>query len=72
MSPAFINRFDVIVFENQLEDLNNDELKNFIKFLLDNYKYINTLYCEESEENTINEEDLKKIQNFENENDDEL
>jgi hypothetical protein len=57
MSPAFINRFDVIVFENQLEDLNNDELKNFIKFLLDNYKYINTLYYGESEENTINEED---------------
>ena len=36
MSPAFVNRFDVIVLEDQLESINEDEKKELIKFLLIN------------------------------------
>ena len=36
MSPAFVNRFDVIVLENQIESLNEEEKKELIKFLLIN------------------------------------
>ena len=36
MSPAFINRFDVIVLEDQIESLNEKEKKELIKFLLIN------------------------------------
>ncbi len=44
MSPSFINRFDVFVFENQLEGLNDNDLSSFIKFLLNHIKYRNILY----------------------------
>ena len=30
MSPAFVNRFDVIVLENQLENLSDSQMKDFI------------------------------------------
>ena len=33
MSPAFANRFDVIVFEDELESINEEEKKELIKFL---------------------------------------
>ena len=33
MSPAFINRFDVIVLENQIENINEDNLLNLISYL---------------------------------------
>jgi len=33
MSPAFVNRFDVIVFEDQLEPKNEEKKKEIIKFL---------------------------------------
>jgi len=36
MSPAFVNRFDVIVLEDQLESIKEDEKKELIKFLLIN------------------------------------
>ena len=36
MSPAFVNRFDVIVLENQIESLNEEKKKELIKFLLIN------------------------------------
>ena len=36
ISPAFINRFDVIVLEDQIESLNEEDKKELIKFLLIN------------------------------------
>ena len=33
MSPAFINRFDVIVLENQIEKISDENLENLISFL---------------------------------------
>ena len=33
MSPAFINRFDVIVLENQIENINENNLLNLISYL---------------------------------------
>ena len=33
MSSAFLNRFDVIVLENQFEKINQTELKNLIQLL---------------------------------------
>jgi len=38
MSPAFINRFDVIVLENQLENIRKEEMISLISLLM-NYKY---------------------------------
>ena len=35
MSPAFVNRFDVIVLEDQLDGLNDQELKNLITILFE-------------------------------------
>ena len=36
MSPAFVNRFDFIVLEDQIESLNEEDKKELIKFLLIN------------------------------------
>ncbi len=36
MSPAFVNRFDVIVLEDQKELLNKEDKKELMKFLLIN------------------------------------
>ena len=36
MSPAFVNRFDVIVLEDQIESLNEEDKKESMKFLLIN------------------------------------
>ena len=35
MSPAFVNRFDMIVLEDQLNDLNEEDLKNLIIILFE-------------------------------------
>ena len=69
MSPAFINRFDVIVFENQLEGLSDNDLSSFIKFLLNNIKYQNILYKNlyGDEENEISEEATKKLDSVDKE-----
>ena len=48
MTPAFINRFEVVVLENQLNNLTDDDLMKLIKFefdffqkeLMDNFNYI--------------------------------
>lgn len=36
MSPAFVNRFDVIVLEDKMESITEEEKKELIKFLLIN------------------------------------
>ena len=35
MSPVFLNRFDIIILENQLKKINEDEFRKLIKILLD-------------------------------------
>ena len=59
MSPAFVNRFDVIVLEDQLESIKEDEKKELIKFLL-----INS-YKENKVKNIISKQE--EIQEKENE-----
>ena len=34
MSPAFLNRFDIIALENQLEEIKKDEFNNLVTILL--------------------------------------
>ena len=46
MSPAFLNRFDIISLENQLEDINTEKLKKLTEALLN---------CEEEKEEDKNE-----------------
>lgn len=46
MSPAFLNRFDIISLENQLKDINTAKLKKLTEALLN---------CEEEEEEDKNE-----------------
>ena len=66
MSPAFVNRFDVIVLENQIESLNEEEKKELIKFLLINSYQENKIKAIiqkqekeiEKEKNEINQEFL--------------
>ena len=36
MSPAFINRFDIIYLEDQLIEMEDSQIKEFISFLLNN------------------------------------
>ena len=64
MTPAFINRFEVIVLENQLSNLNDDDLMNLIKFEFDFFKkeLINNI-------NYIKKNDDKIKQKNKNEND---
>ena len=33
MSPAFLNRFDIIVLENQLQKLSEEDLKKTNKYI---------------------------------------
>jgi MoxR-like ATPase len=79
MSPAFVNRFDVIVLEDQMESINEDEKKELIKFLLINsYKEnrIKSIISKQEEvkekenEPEINEEliniDFNAVQDVEN------
>ena len=37
ISPAFVNRFEVIVLEDQLKGLGDSKIKNFIQFLCNKY-----------------------------------
>ncbi len=79
MSPAFVNRFDVIVLENQLEKLNDSQISQLIANLFisferipkkqkeeNNYKKKEILYIEE-DNNEENEEAEIKNANDNNE-----
>ena len=53
MSPAFLNRFDIITLENQLEDFSNEKLNNLVKVLIGNIwekKELNKAQEKEEEE----------------------
>ena len=71
MSPSFVNRFDIIVLEDQLECLSEDEKKELIKFLLINSyneEKIRILKEKLKKENEIEEEeDSDKIEQKNNE-----
>ena len=60
MSPAFVNRFDVIVLEDQIESLNEEDKKELIKFLLINSYKENKIkdIIKKQEKNEINKEFL--------------
>jgi len=58
MSPAFINRFDVIVLENQLENIKKEGMISLISLLM-NYKYIS------NQEQKSDSEDLSDIESDE-------
>ena len=61
LSPAFINRFDVIVLEDQLKEINKneEELKKLFEVLLENAKnqYLERKQIEKSENDTYNNQD---------------
>ena len=40
MSPAFVNRFDVIVLENQLEDISDEKLSELISYFMLSFERI--------------------------------
>lgn len=55
MSPAFINRFDIVALENQLEDITDDELKGLIEFLMKIKVSVPIKNIEKKENNNDNE-----------------
>ena len=61
LSPAFINRFDVILLEDQLKEINQneEELKKLFEVLLENAKnqYLESKLKEKSENDTNNNQD---------------
>ena len=78
MSPAFVNRFDVIVLENQLENLNDTQLGELISNLFisferipqkirkinTNEKFENELQIVEEDNNEENEEEHEEVENI--------
>ena len=63
MSPSFVNRFDVIVLEDQLKSINENEKKELIRFLLINScdkNKLNEIKCYKEKKN-------EKINTFEEE-----
>ena len=69
MSPAFINRFEVIVLEDQLIGLNDDNFKELIKFefnYFQNELYKNHKYKNEADKKK--KEKYKKLEIFEDNN----
>ena len=55
MSPAFLNRFDIINLENQLDYINEDEFNNLIQILLENEQENNRTIYEENAKDIIEE-----------------
>ena len=74
MSPDFINRFNVIVLEDQLENLDDDSKKSLVKFLLVNSYNENRIHQtikeqEQKEKNNGTDEKLdKELENINFEN----
>jgi MoxR-like ATPase len=53
MSPAFVNRFDVIVLENQLEDITDESLSELITYFMLSFERIPKKKIEIKEKNRI-------------------
>ena len=53
MSPAFVNRFDVIVLENQLEDITDENLAELIAYLMLSFERIPKKKVETKAKNKI-------------------
>ena len=74
MSPAFVNRFDIIVLEDQLNGLSDEQLKELIKILFKNSKEkIVKVSLEKINNKNYNDHDLDEnfknpINNINNEN----
>ena len=70
MSPAFVNRFDVIVLENQLENLNDNELEKLISNIFVSFDRIPEKKIkneeEENEEESAKNKLIKRIEKKEN------
>ena len=69
MSPAFVNRFDVIVLENQLEDITDDKLNELITYFMLSFERIPKKKIEIKEkyniklnEDSSSEEEQKEIE----------
>ena len=58
MSPAFVNRFEVIVLEDQLTDLDDNKFKELINFEFNYFQ--KELYLNFEYKNEIDEENIKK------------
>ena len=67
MSPAFVNRFDIIVLENQIENINLDEFGILVQFLMNQSNIFHNeekrdKELEEQEEAKKEEEKKKKLE----------
>ena len=61
MSPAFVNRFDIIVLEDQLENITKEEFSNLVKLLMNRDDIFPKKEEEENEEeDEAKEEERKK------------
>ena len=59
MSPAFVNRFDIIVLEDQMENITESELSTLVKLLM-NQPNIFPKEDEYEEKEAIEEERKKR------------
>ncbi|KAK8854131.1 hypothetical protein M9Y10_016685 [Tritrichomonas musculus] len=71
MSPAFVNRFDVIVLEDQLEDITDDKLKELIELLM-KVKLTPSSHSTRNPNNDNNANNIEDQENDEKGNDDDI
>ncbi|KAH0800171.1 Dynein heavy chain, cytoplasmic [Histomonas meleagridis] len=64
ISPAFLNRFDVIVLENQLNELKEEDIKELIKILMIRYNKLQKI-----KKDTNEQENYVHIEENDDEND---
>lgn len=65
--PEFVSRFDVIFLENQLDDINNEELRKLIEFLMTMKFASSSQSNNDNDANTYNADDSFE-NNYDNEN----
>ena len=66
MSPAFIIRFDIIYLEDQLEEMNESQIKDFISYLLNNTSIEDLKIRTESIFNEMKNNSISKEENDSN------
>ena len=63
MSPAFINRFDIIYLEDQLIEMEDSQIKEFISYLLNNTNIEDLIIRKKSQEDEMKDHSYQKNEN---------
>ena len=63
MSPAFINRFDIIYLEDQLIEMEDSQIKEFISYLLNNSNIEDLIIRKKSSEDEMKDKSFYKDEN---------